>query len=284
MRPPTWARLLYRYSRALDALNRAQEIVRDELLFGYLPPEERTKLTFDVYAETSSYLEGGELFVQGLFPWEAALLANERVPRAGRVLLGAAGGGRELLALLARGYEVTAFEPVQPFFESARAVARGTNALVLKGSYADLVRRAHRESGPLEAVQGPFDLCLLGWGSLSHLNGAGDAIEVLRAFRVLAPAAPVLTSFWGAISMMPTKVGRATKLRRAMRRMVGLLGGRPFHPGLTFLPDVGFMHTFTKGELADICAHAGYELALFDENDYPHALLVPRAESTATVG
>lgn len=280
MRPPAWARLLYRASRSLSSLNRAQEIVRDELLFGYLRPEARSELTLSVYAKTHGYLEGGEIFAQGLFPWEAAMLDHQRVPRAGRVLLGAAGGGRELAGLLARGYEVTAFEPVEPFFESARRSARGSSAVVLKGSYADLVRRARDASGPLSPVQGPFDLCLLGWGSLSHLSSTREVAEVLAAIRSLAPRAPVLTSFWAGVSIKPSRLGGATRLRRAARGVIASLGGKPFPRGLEFLTDVGFMLTFTEQELAEASALGGYDVALFDEADYPHALLVPTGATT----
>src|SRR5882724_468985 len=117
MNPPTWSRLLYRFSRALSALDVGQQIVRDELLFAFLPPSQRNSLTFDAYALSRPYVAGGEYFLEGLWAWETALLEDHRVPRSGRVLLGAAGGGRELRALLERGYEVYAFEPVAPLFE-----------------------------------------------------------------------------------------------------------------------------------------------------------------------
>src|SRR4051812_29760663 len=112
MKAPGWSRFLYRLSRGLNVVDTAQQIIRDELLFAFLQPNDRSALTFEVYANSSGYVPGGEFFAQGLRSWEAKLLDDPRVPRRGTVLLAAAGGGRELQALLVRGYQVYGFEPV----------------------------------------------------------------------------------------------------------------------------------------------------------------------------
>jgi hypothetical protein len=265
----------------LTTVDAIQQSVRDELLLAFVPLDQRSSLTFDVYARNREYVQGGGVFSKGLFPWELALLNDSRIPRSGRVLLAAVGGGRELCALLERGYEVWGFEPVAALLESARGVARGSNANLAKASYQDLVARAHGQKGVLDAFQGPFDFCVLGWGSLSHLTEPGAVIDVLRALRALAPKAPVLTSFLLRASVEPT-IGGSRKLRRVLRRTFAAVGGFPVASGLQFHVGSGFIYAFSREELVRLCREAGYDVALFSELGYPHALLLPRASPLET--
>jgi hypothetical protein len=279
MNAPSWSQLLYRFSRALTALDLGQQIVRDELLFGFLSPSERNVLTFDAYARSRSYVKGGEYFLEGLWAWEAALLEDSRVPRSGRVLLGAAGGGRELRALLDRGYEVFAFEPVAPLFQCARAIAQGENAVVVQANYDDLVARAEGKSGrPLDSLAGHFDLCILGWGSLSHLTELDAVLQTFRALRALAPQAPVVVSFSLRSSKGPPDLkGGALKLRHGLRRVLGAAGARAVPPGLRFATRYGFFYEYSVSEFVELCAKSGYALERLSEVPHPHALLLPIA-------
>jgi hypothetical protein len=284
MNTPIWTRLLYGFSRALSALDTGQQIVRDELLFAFLPPNQRNSLTFDAYSRSRPYVVGGEYFLQGLWAWEAALLEDPRVPRSGRVLLTAAGGGRELHALLERGYEVFAFEPTAPLFESARSIgiAAGSKAEVVQASYQDLVAKADGKLGPLDGLGGHFDLCVLGWGSLSCLTELRDALEMLRAVRMLAPAVPVVASFMLRNKGTPDVKGGARNLRRSLRRLFEAVGAPAVPDGLKFGTAHGFFYEYSLSEFTELCERAGYEVAVIGEFPHPHALLVP-AVATASI-
>lgn len=284
MEAPTWSRVLYRFSRALSAVDVSQQILRDELLLAFVPPDQRSGVTFDVYSKNIEYVPGGGFYAKGLFPWELAMLDDSRVPRAGRVLLAAAGGGRELRALVARGFEVCAFEPAEPLFESSRNVARGSSAVALKASYQDLVSWAEGRGGPLSGWRGPFDLCLLGWGSISHLTAPGAALEVFRALRTLAPRTPVITSFLMRGATPPATAGGARKLRGLVRRALQAVGGYPVHQGLGFSNSSGFIHSYSKEELFELWEQAGYSVAHFSDRDYPHALLLPSEPVPVEIG
>ena len=275
MKTPAWARLLSKVSRGLNSVDVAQQIVRDELLFAFVPPSQRDGFTFDAYSKSRVYGQGGDYFLDGLFAWEAAILDDSRVPRSGRVLLGAAGGGRELQALIARGYDVDAFEPVAPLLESAVAVARGTRSTVVQAAYQDLVARAVGRSGPLDPLSGPFDLCLFGWGSMSHLTEPSDVVATLRAVRTLAPRAPVIASFLLRSGKTPALQGGARTLRYGLRGLLAASGGRPVPDGIKFGTSYGFFYEFSRGELTDLCAQAGYEIAVINELPHPHALFLP---------
>jgi hypothetical protein len=274
---PLWSRLVFRSSRAFSALDVAQQLVRDELFFAFLHPNQRAALTSAAYALNSDYVPGGEIFSGGLFSWEKALLEHPKVPKSGRVLLAAAGGGRELGALIARGYEVYAFEPVAPFLVSARRVVRGSTSTVIAARYEDLIARMAGQRGPLDDCRGKFDFCVLGWGSLSHLTEPHLLVSVLKALRALAPSAPVMASFLTRSAGPEATNGGARMLRRWFRRAVQVAGGGVVPPGLRFLKSAGFLYYFTREELGMLCAQAGYEIDAFNDGDYPHALLLPKA-------
>lgn len=276
MSAPAWARLLYQLSRGLESLNVAQLIVRDELLFAFLPQSQRNALTFEAYSRSRGYTRGGEVFLEGLFPWEIELLEDSRVPRAGKVLLGAAGGGRELDALLTRGYDVYAFEPVSQFVESARRVALGRDAIVVQGSYDDLVARATGRHGSLDGYRGGADLCVLGWGSLSHVTEPTAVVDLFRALRALSPRAPVMISFYLRSEVQPSSTGGARRLRRGMRSALETAVRRPVAKGIKFQTSCGFCYEFSRAELSELSEQAGYEVAHFAATPYPHALLVPK--------
>ena len=181
---PLWARALRGIDRLAWYAYHAHEITRDELLFALLEPELRADATVAAYSDMRTYLPGGTTFENGLFGWEESLLEQPSLPRAGRVLLAAAGGGRELKALLARGFGVTAFEPNPVLFEGASSVAAAAkDARVLRATYADLVAAATHE-GPLASLaQESFDFVLFGWGSFTHLTER-DAQLARRARRI----------------------------------------------------------------------------------------------------
>ena len=205
----------------------------------------------------------------------AELLARPEVPRSGRVLLAAAGGGRELKALLDRGFEVTAFEPNPVLFEGASRVAAGSSrARVVRATYADLMAAVNR-TGPLAGLNDElFDFVLFGWGSFTHLTRAELQLQVLRAARALAPRAPLSLSFF----MRPAKQvdSRSARMRGALRGLLKRAGGQqPIEPGLGYDYGGGFVYSFTMDEVSDLAQQAGYRIEFLDEKVFPHVILQP---------
>jgi hypothetical protein len=226
----------------------------------------------------ATYLPGGTTYEGGLFAWERALLEDARIPRSGRVLLAAAGGGRELRALCQAGYEVTAFEPNPDLLSGARATGQAfPRARVLEGSYADLVNAVEAGTGPLaELSVRSFDWMLLGWGSFTHVTEPREQALVLRAARALVPSGPVVLSFFlkNAAADVPS---RSRVLRRALRSAFGRLGGAATPPpGLSYEYGGGFAYHFTEAELRGLAESAGYAVTRFDVAAFPHAILLPR--------
>lgn len=272
---PRWARALRRLDRAAWYAYQAHQVARDELLFGFLKPDLRAALTVLAYSDMRSYLPGGTTFEEGLFGWEQSLFAESCIPRAGRVLLAAAGGGRELKALLQAGYAVTAFEPNPELFAGASQVALGhASAQLLRGEYSDLTS-AMRGEGPLASLRGQhFDWVLFGWGSFTHLTEPAAQLAALQATRVLAPEAPLALSFY--LRKPETAGGRAQNFRTMVRNAMRLLGARQgIDPGLGYSYIGGFVYSFTLEQIHELAVRAQYRIAVEDTRVFPCAIAVP---------
>lgn len=280
-RLPYLIRLHLGAHRATLLLERLTREILDAVAWSWTRPARRDQVTSAIYARQPAYLRGGEAFERGLFDWERQALARPEWPRSGRLLLGGAGGGRELLALAARGYVVRAFEPIPSFAEACARECRLTpGASCRAGSYADLVEAVREGRGPLAALlaEAPFDAVLLGWGSLAHVTEPGRVDEVLAAARALAPRGPVFTSFYTG-DAVGTAPGRVRWLGRALGRLFAALGAPGRRPdGAVFHPNAGFVLTSTAEGMTALAARHGYEVgAITTSGTQPWALLVPAA-------
>jgi SAM-dependent methyltransferase len=276
MSVPLWVRVLQRTDRLAWYAYHGYEVLRDELLIAWLDPAQRESVIERAYREQRVYLPGGTTFERGLFQWERTLLERPEVPRAGRVLLAAAGGGRELKALAQRGYDVTAFEPNPVLREGAQQVAAQCGGLVLDGAYADLSLALHGR-GPLRVLRAraPYDLVVLGWGSITHVLEEDDRLALLESVRALAPSAPVITSFF--LRPESGHGGRTERLRRALRATFTKLGAPngAAPEGLAYEAGGGFVYAFTESEVQALAHRAGYAVAVLESSPFPHALLIP---------
>lgn len=272
-----WARALLLFDKGAYQAYRLHEVVRDEILFGFLPPEVRPAITDAAYADLATYLPGGARFESGLFAWEEQALAAPPFPPRGRVLLGASGGGRELSVLAARGYDVVAFEPNARLFEGSLAVARGNPRVeVHRAAYEDLERAAERGDGPLGALRGgpSIDAVILGWGSITHLLDAREHARLLSALARLAPGAPVLVSFYTRPA--PAPGSRTARARALVRAALRLAGSTATHGDeLCYASAGGFGYCFSEDELRSLARGAGYEVTAFESEPFGHAVLVP---------
>jgi hypothetical protein len=79
------------------------------------------------------------VFRSYLFPKEEKIIKEYFPPPPARCLIGAAGGGREALALAGMGYEVLAFEPV-PQLALALAGRKVSNMRVYCARYEEMPR------------------------------------------------------------------------------------------------------------------------------------------------
>lgn len=276
MPAPLWSKVLTQLSLNAYRVYRLQEIVRNELLFAYLPPSARNEITIQAYSVGGGYAEGSYNREKGLLSWEKDLLQAPHCPRSGRVALMAAGGGREMLELHRLGYSITAFEPSPVLRRAAQGLARElSGAAVHDASYADLVAFARRGSSSLEGVDLSADLVWLGWGSFTHLTDPNEHLSVLQAVRQIWPSAPVVLSFFLRGPDFENPKARNVRVREALRAAFRKLGGDASPPGLFFSPHEGFSYSFDRAEIEQLFARSGYRAQVFQEEPFPHALLLP---------
>jgi hypothetical protein len=286
-RVPLWVRAFLAADRLAARAANVREGLRDELFLALIPPSERADLTAALYAEQRTYLPGGHCFQSGLFAWEKRVFDSDLFPKSGRILLGAAGAGRELVALLDRGFRVVAFDPCEAFVNAARRVLASSpehaaSSTIIRASYGDLARAATTGAGPLAflTTAPAFDAVVLGWGSLSHVLPSSERAALFEALRSIAPSAPVLASF----ALEPDSSappGSKGRVRDALRRLFAAMGAPgPSEAGDHFYPDGGFFSNLSRDEVVAIGFRAGYEVALLEDAPYPHAVLVPHGSRT----
>lgn len=241
--------------------------VLDEVVCFAASKEQRPAITTATYDDAKWYAMDWSADVE-LFPWEFHAVERLGLTKGSTVLLGAAGGGRELEALARDGLRVLAFEPSGLFANAAQVAANHDSARVWRAEYGDLISVAKSGSGQLSALTGEtFDAVILGWGSIGHVLDPVDRVAVLRAARRLAPDAPLLCSYLGE---QPSAQGRRARVRARLRRL------RPtMDPGLRFRSGIGFFHAFQPGEIAGLAEDAGYRVEHEEWAGFPHAILRP---------
>lgn len=216
---------------------------------------------------TSSYLNlyGPKISRNGLFLWEDEAIKNFFPPPPARILVGAAGSGREMIVLGSCGYCFSGFEPIKASANHAELIIPKDNTLVFKlGTYEDLI------NGHLKEIEdcSPYDGAILGWGSITHILDPKMRKLVLKKFRELCPSGPILLS-WIRASYISSKV-------RFLRKFFSFLGLRNYSDRDYFKFEMGFCHTFTKDEMVDLVKYLGDSIVFYeDERTNPHAVLLP---------
>jgi hypothetical protein len=248
-----------------------------EVLWSWTRPEERAAVNRMTWDACDDYLPGGAEYAQGLHNWERRAIWDPVFPRSGRILLAAAGAGRELGPLLKMGFDVVAFEPAPKLCEAAQEmVASYPKSVVIRASFEDLVAAVMRRTGPLapHVLKEPFDAVILGWTSFTFLITADERRELLRAARSTAPKAPLLLSF---VAQERVKQNIAERWRPRIGRLCRMLGAPASRggPGDLFVPKMGFWHCLTKEEFHAAVQGAGYRTFYSAWGPLPYAMLVP---------
>ena len=228
-----------------------------------------------LWGRESRYLPGGGVFERGLFECEQRVITEPPFPQAGRILLGGAGGGRELLELCRRGYDVVAFEPSDLCEGARQVVSSFPNSAVIRASYRDLVTAVQEHAGPLAAhvLNASFDAVIFGWGSF-YFVFADERREVLRAARTAAPEGPLLLSYG---EQQDAENGRLDRLRPIIRLICKMLGAPSARvPGDLFR--FGFGHIGFQDDLKDLAEASGYRVLYRRASGAPspYAMLMPQ--------
>jgi SAM-dependent methyltransferase len=200
----------------------------------------------------------------GFMPWEEALYGRFLKPDD-RIFLIGCGTGRDLIALLKRGYLVGGLDP------APGAVALAREMLAKEGLSAEL------QVGPIEAaaLPGSFDAFIFSWYTYGYIPQADHRVGVLRKLRAhLNPGGRILLSYLPAEAPVRTLPIRLTQLVAALTRSDwrpepgDVLGTAAREPGA-----IHYEHQFTRGEIEGEARAAGLSVVFHECQDDGTAVL-----------
>jgi hypothetical protein len=243
-----------------------------------IEPSDRGTVTAAVYSFRGSNR-------RDLFRWEEPWFTSDLPKPPARILVGGAGDGREARWLLARGYDVIAFDPARASVAQYNASFPETPSIVLDYETLSRASYARRTGSHIELEhdaapileRAPYDAAVLGWGSLTHVLEEHEQAALFETLVELVPVGPILASFFmrqDITADVPNARGRAHQL--GIRLGMALSGGRVLldvdAPGQPrFMPHCGFVYHFDCERLERLAAICGRELTLYATNTYPHA-------------
>ena len=181
----------------------------------------------------------------GLRDWEVGPIERWFAGRK-RLLVLAVGGGREVLALGARGYEVDGYECNPALVDVATRLLQREGA---PGSVRLLARDA------LPTAERPYDGIIIGWSAYTLMPGRSQRVAYLRRLRAMVPAgAPLLLSFHSR-----TFTSRVFPITRAVANVFRVpLGRERVELGDTLGPN--YVHFFTRDEITAELAAGGFAI------------------------
>ena len=254
-RPPGWLTVYLRGDRLLEALVQRVRGIWDGVWLGLLDQQQLARLDQAYYDGEAVYLTEAHNR-RGFFPWEEHVVQEHLVPGS-RVLVTGAGGGREVLALLERGFDAQGYEP------NVALAAFGSSLTATDGFGA----RVHVSGRSVVPAGVTADAVVLGWGSYMLVPTRAQRVELLRAASAATGNRGVVV-----LSYFPMPADRrqftaahrvARVLRRWRRREAPLLGD-------ALSPN--FAHHFTRGQIRDEVTAAGLTLVASGTGDYGWAV------------
>lgn len=254
--------LYFLIERSLLFINNGLAACVQGVALGLLSNEQLDRMTakryagsFQSYAETS-YLNSG------LFLWEREAISRH-FPQSSRVLVAAAGAGREMIALAKSGYQVDGFDCCPPLLECGR------NELTKQGIDAEL-DYAPPSSAPESNRE--YDAILVGFSGYMYIPGKENRIAFLKNLcGFLSPGAPLMVSF---MEGFPGRRRRWTaRVGTVIRR---LRGAGPVEEGDSFRG--GFQHHFVQEQILSEMNEAGMDLVYYCAGTcYGHAVGLVRS-------
>ena len=196
--------------------------------------------------------------LSGLHDWEER--ARQKYFReGGSVLVAAAGGGREAIALESLGYEVTAFECHPDLVEIG-------NRLLESEGLETRIAHAPRDECPEFGKR--FDGVVFGWGGYMLVQGREQRIRFLRQLRLhVEEGTPLLVSFFPRSAADARHLRRVAAIARRIRRV---RRREPVEVGDDLVPN--FVHFFAEDEMRAELHAGGFRMELFSSEEYGHAV------------
>jgi len=248
--PTIRLRLFYLSQRFRARALRIFDALQAGFWLGILNGDQIDALVSNLYDESNLYRTAAHN-LNGFFPYESELI-RDHFKGCQSVVVAAAGGGREMIALARAGVRVDGFECNPGLVEKCKEflAEAGVSGRILY-SLPDQV--------PSQLQQ--YDGGIVGYGALAHMSGRTKRINFLRAMKDhLRPQAPLLLS-----------VGRRPQGSRyhvwtyRLARVIRLLrrSSEPVEPGDDLVNC--FTHRFLESEMRAELQEAGLNVIAYIE-------------------
>ncbi len=261
------ARLYRRFMASFGWLPQKPLAFFQAVWLGLLDAETLNEVTRAGYADGDAEGCGSEeANFQGFWPWEFdAVQTNFHDCR--QILVAGAGGGREVIALIQLGFEVTAFD----FCEGLTAACRRN------------LGKAQMEACVLDAPPdrlpqglGLFDAILVGRGFYHHIPGRARRVAFLQECRSrIKLDSPLLVSDFFVRTEQACGYPKTQRIANFVRR----LRRSDEQVELGDWLSEGMQHAFVRSEIESELAEAGFRTA-----SYAHSPLGEGAHGASAVG
>ena len=225
---------------------------------GVLRADDLDAITAGHYRQSQEYASAGHN-QRGLFDWERVVVEQYFQPES-RILVAAAGGGREILALRRAGFQAEGFDCSPTLVQAGDALFDGLG----ERRGVTLCAAGQVPSGPA-IYQG----LIVGWTGYTHIPTRRRRIAFLDGLRNRAlPGAPVLISFFPreASSRCETLNYWTARVSRFLFR------GRDEESELGDHLGWCFSHNFIKEEIEGELKEAGFRPVFYSEVGEGHAV------------
>ncbi|HSL86775.1 MAG TPA: hypothetical protein VK861_07555 [Bacteroidales bacterium] len=251
-----WYKIVAKLSHISFRINKKIYNFLEALLSGFwlgVMSEKSIEYSDELFYNATDHYVDDKYNESGLFRWEQAMI-DKHFTQVRKILLIAAGGGRETLTLQRMGYEVDSYECNPRLIEYA-------NTLLRKNGIEKKIEYLPGSSVPERITE--YDGIIIGWGAYSLIPGTGKRLSFLEGLNpFLAKDAPLLISFlWTRNRGSNDKIIKsvANFFRILMRREKAEYGDR-------LVPD--FIHYFTEEEIKKELTLAKYRITDYSSSDY----------------
>ena len=242
----------------LNRTTNAIHAIHSGLWLGLFANNRLNQTTQRGYSNGSRYLDT-QYNLSGLSSWEAKVFAKHYT-RCRSILVGAAGGGRELLALARDDVTVDAFECNPSLVNACRR-------LVAQHRLETTI--IHTEPGRAPVASRKYDGIIIGWGGYMHIPGRDNRVRFLRELRAVCnDGVPILLSFFTRNANAGLRLHWTYSIANAIRKLK--FSDEQIELG-DYLSDT-FEHYFTQQEVEAELTATGFRLVEYSAHPYGHAV------------
>jgi hypothetical protein len=206
-----------------------------------------------LYYNHNNHYTDDKYNLSGLFEWEKVAI-EKYFTNAKSILLIAAGGGREVLALSNMGFEVDSYEC------NAYLIEYG-NALLKKNKIENKIKYLKKNSVPNEIKK--YDGIIIGWGAYSLIRGNKKRLSFLASlYPFLHEKTPLMISF-----LFTGEKRKKEKIIKNVSNFFRVFSKRDkTESGDRLVPD--FVHYFTEEEIKSELIQSKFRVIGFNNVDY----------------